>query len=171
MSKYPQVLTITDWHQYIEHVIGFECSSPITNNYLYRGQADSKWELQPSLTRFAKLYELGASQYHEIEKATLQDFRKDAHLYLPANKVHSRDDLVAWWVLMQQYGAPTRVLDWTVSAYVALYFAVEKEPDKDGAVWVFRSDSLNKHHQEVFGRIKPPPIEEQTVLPGSPWVG
>ena len=62
---------------------------------------------------------------------------------------------------MQQYGAPTRVLDWTVSAYIALYFAMEKEPEKDGAVWVFRTHSPYKHHQEVFGRTKPPQIEEQ----------
>ena len=46
---------------------------------------------------------------------------------------------------------PTHVLDWAVSAYVALYFAVEKEPDKDDAVWVFRTDSLYKHHQKGSG--------------------
>ena len=106
MSKYPQVLAVKDWPQYIEHVVGFECSSPIQNNYIYRGQADSQWELQPSLTTYGKFYELGASQYHEIEQATLQEFRKDAHLYLPGNKAHSREDLVVWWVLMQQYGTP-----------------------------------------------------------------
>jgi FRG domain-containing protein len=37
---------------------------------------------------------------------------------------------------MRHYGAPTRLLDWTESLYVAVYFAVEKEPDHDGAVWV-----------------------------------
>ena len=36
---------------------------------------------------------------------------------------------------MQHYGAPTRLLDWTRSAFVAAYFAVEKMEDEDGAIW------------------------------------
>src|SRR5207245_1444179 len=41
----------------------------------------------------------------------------------------------------QHYGAPTRLLDWTESLHVAMYFAVEKEPDHDGAVWVIHPRS------------------------------
>src|SRR3989442_578315 len=41
----------------------------------------------------------------------------------------------------------TRLLDWTESLYVATYFAVEKEPDHDGTVWVIHPRSL----RETFG--------------------
>jgi len=43
---------------------------------------------------------------------------------------------------MQHYGAPTRVLDWTGSPFVASYFAVEKDPDSSGEVWAYSEEAL-----------------------------
>jgi hypothetical protein len=33
-----------------------------------------------------------------------------------------------WYLLMQHSGAPTRLLDWTEGALIALYFAVRNKP-------------------------------------------
>ncbi len=38
---------------------------------------------------------------------------------------------------MQHFGSPTRLLDWTASPYVALYFAVVEDWASRGAVWCF----------------------------------
>jgi FRG domain len=50
---------------------------------------------------------------------------------------------------MQHYGVPTRLLDWTESPLVALYFAIEdrnpKTKKKDGALWVLFPLELNRH--------------------------
>jgi hypothetical protein len=45
---------------------------------------------------------------------------------------------------MQHYGAPTRLLDWTENALVALYFAVVEHPKADARVWILDAWSLNE---------------------------
>jgi hypothetical protein len=55
------------------------------------------------------------------------------------------EDLGSWLVLMQHYGLPTRLLDWSRSLLVATYFAVAHEPIKeDAVVWLLAPEALNQ---------------------------
>lgn len=53
----------------------------------------------------------------------LRQFKRRSHHYIQDPPRDS--EVVEWLSLMQHYGAPTRLLDWTYSFYAAVFFALE----------------------------------------------
>ncbi len=98
----------------------------------FRGQSNAAWDLVPSIYRSANL------NYYEREM--IRDFKLSAVQFL--NEQPSSE--LEWMFVMQHYGLPTRLLDWSESHFIALLFAViEFEKPGDAAVWVFRPALLN----------------------------
>ena len=110
---------------------------------LFRGQSNSKWQLKPKLYRFVDKIPLENALGLELD--SINYFKQFAYIYLSPQIIPELTNLASWVALMQQYGAPTRMLDWTTSFNVALYFAVTDDPiDKPGAVWFFEVSKLRK---------------------------
>lgn len=103
-----------------------------TLNISFRGQSDATWKLKPSLYR---------GQFDtELERELLRDFKSHAAEFL--TEVNRTD--LDWLFLAQHHGIPTRLLDWTENALVALYFACEDHDyPKDGCVWALNAWNLN----------------------------
>jgi hypothetical protein len=125
----------------------------------YRGQADASWGLVPKIYRpeFANADE--RELRHEFQSAGLQ--------LLGTSTPKDRWD---WYFLMQHYGAPTRLLDWTTNPLVALFFALEHHLEKqltcDAAVWILDPWWLNKGQlRGVDGPLLPEWEEAGLFLP------
>lgn len=79
-------------------------------------------------------------------------FWREAHRELEPGVSSKRAISLNSWPLMQHYGTPTRVLDWSLSPYVAVYFAVEQRWDQDGALWWFRAATAEHLMGNKFGK-------------------
>jgi len=135
-----------DFNEFIEPVTNYPPSGFGT---IFRGQACSEWPLKHSLSRKLSSSVDEESRIH-IEKEAMTRFQQQGHSLIGATLLPKPDDLLGWWAVMQHHGAPTRLLDWTKSPFVALYFAVVDQPDKDGAVWLVNFGSLMEAMEDTY---------------------
>ena len=106
---------------------------------LFRGQNEDK-PLIPKIGRLNLRIETNSKI--KTEKLILEEFKRGI-LPLSEFKPENNWDLLA---LAQHHGLPTRLLDWSYSALIALWFAVcqppkvDEEELLDGIVWVFAAN-------------------------------
>jgi FRG domain len=113
----------------------------------YRGAGKSSRALVPSLYRHPSVTEPQALM--ELEAKILQRFRERSIPYQPTRVDEEWDMLF----LMQHFGVPTRLLDWTENPYIGLFFALTgAKIDHDtglapepAAVWVLKPETWNRH--------------------------
>lgn len=101
-------------------------------NLWFRGQSAFDWDLSPGFFRLSG----------KVSESTLLMRFKQTAAQLVSNIPKESFD---WMFLMQHYGLPTRLLDWSESPLIALYFAVENKlsHDKDGSLWILDPTKLN----------------------------
>jgi hypothetical protein len=145
-----QVTTLGEFTQQIE-----EALTRTSDLVWYRGAGKSTYKLIPSLYRHPAINDsVGLS---ELELNILSRFKHRSVPYLNRSLQNDWEYLF----LMQHFGIPTRLLDWTENPYIALYFALIsalfnielKIPHytHDAAVWVLDPTAWNRHVLQGIG--------------------
>ncbi len=120
----------------IEHAV--EIGIGLTGSW-FRGHATVCGELTPKIHRANYNAAWKSNKWFECQ--LIKDFQRLAIPMMPEPFEFERK--LRWIFLMQHHGAPTRLLDWTESVLVALYFAVQAGADGDGELWAMRPERLN----------------------------
>ena len=126
---------IDSWEELVETL------SSLSASWTFRGQSDARWPLQSTLARRFISTGIHPEAWPEQENRILRIFKRKAHLFLD----HIPDDVDSfrWLGMMQHHGAPTRLLDFTWSFYVAAFFALEGATS-DAAIWAVNLNALEE---------------------------
>lgn len=137
------ISSISELMQVVEEIgKDFKCN---IDDIWYRGVSQEKYKLVPGYYR-----DIVDRKY---EESIIQDFLSNYKIY-----THDIcDNHLEIYSLMQHYGLPTRLLDWSKSALVACYFALSKiqrdDIDDHRVIWAINPGELNKLSFGEYGTL------------------
>ena len=102
---------------------------------VYRGVKSANFPLIPKIGRIVPPSFMPSKEKNERE--ILRLFKEKAFPYLDFTPASDWD----WLAIGQQYGLPTRLLDWTANPLVACFFAVEEKVEDDSVIYVYHNES------------------------------
>ena len=134
--------------------------------WVFRGHEDASWRLEstwdrfeasckmPAFTKTCSEADAALAEYFkffsetkrkiaEKEKIMVEEFKRMISFDHPLG-----DETLPYLMMMQHYGIPTRLLDFSYSLFVALYFAYEnaempeRENEPERAIWAIKLDGI-----------------------------
>lgn len=147
----------------------------------YRGSGDVSYSLVPTLAR--KKPKVSTNELNRIEKGIANSFAQRSPPFVDINFANE------WRTLffMQHHGIPTRLLDWSESPFVGLYFALTSvrrglngNPASDVALWMcdpvawnrtalshitFSGDILDEYCEEIKAYSPSSDIDQRAAIP------
>jgi len=136
---------LNDWSEFKEF------TEELSENWVFRGQESKEWELMNAIERTDFIH-----LYKGVETDFVAEFQRGARNYLTNDALPTH--LIEWLALMQHHGAPTRLLDFSKSPYIAAFFAYEQcaaDAENHIAIWAINIDFLKQRAAEVIQQYYP----------------
>ena len=137
--------TVSTWNDFVNLLATLEHKRA----WIFRGQAED-WPLKTSLERCIEKWGIPLRKSLEIENQLIREFRRQ---YDKKDLQYIKGDTLYCLSVMQHHGAPTRLLDWTYSPFVAAQNAIG-DGSENGVIWCLSSEWCNKSAKEIAGELK-----------------
>lgn len=145
MATNIKVVKATTFAGLLEAIEEFQSSSTVS---WYRGCRNASYALQPSLYRHP--IKTGNKEVSELEAVITTRFVQRSLPFLDRPLTDEWDKLF----LMQHYGVPTRLLDWSENPFVSIYFSLVSavEPKAtDASLWMCNPVAWNQRALDHIG--------------------
>lgn len=158
-----EVQELKSWREFLKWIEQRHANSPAL---IYRGQANALWKVESTLDRLERRFSRTRNDAGSVpEHFDCPPASRETHLHAFQLAVRNRRGVNPpllkedeWWALGQHHGLATPMLDWTLSPFVALFFAFEPEKcgHDDGqyrepenrAVFALSSSCITEHHTQ-----------------------
>lgn len=139
-------LKFESWKEFIDYINSYLDY----RKFVWRGQGDSSWLLEPTLDRNLNKIDIKNNNKNKIIENHLNRFKYASRGRRGLNPQELKDDN-DWWALGQHNGLSTPLLDWSKSPFVAAFFA-------------FSSSNINTtKYRTIFG-IARTDVEEKSKI-------
>lgn len=125
--------------------------------WLCRGQSKRHGSLVPSIDR-DHLQGLNRIKKLMLERQSIDLFRSTVRFSSDPGEQSAISSDIGALMVLRHHHVPTRLLDWSLSPYVAAYFSVCDHDDEDGETW-----SFDERLHEIKGREQWTTFPETTI--------
>jgi hypothetical protein len=165
-----KTITCNTWNEFREFADSIDEAIAKDMNFgpIFRGHEVESWKLHPSLLRYFIENRFSEQEALALEDRAHEAFKYRSSLFLPLKVMLSTPEASNLWAIMQHHGAPTRLLDWTNSVYVAAYFACAGSLTQDGCIWYADTVAVNETNMFPKGWYTNEKFNETFFLPNNP---
>ncbi|NMR27991.1 FRG domain-containing protein [Pseudoalteromonas sp. NEC-BIFX-2020_015] len=103
----------------------------------FRGQPNYEHKLVPGIFRQGPAFGVSFN-----EQLMFEEFKRRY-----PDQSSSHKTTYEWLTLMQHYGLPTRLLDWSSNLLVSLYFCCMNDDEKDGALFIYDPTIMERNYK------------------------